>query len=168
MTIRDQHSMARQEANERTEVESRAGSKAARAQWERRLALVTAVVFCVSSAFPAVAGFVTDTESWPAWWGRVDVGLAFLLAVLALNLISTTRERVDNRAEVASYRVYRLLTHGILAILIVFFVFGDRIIWVQCLSGFAWRTWLLLYSLPAWFTAFRAIDHPQVPIPPGE
>jgi len=33
--------------------------------------------------------------------------------------------------------------------------FGDRRVWINCLSGFAWRAWLLLYCLPAWFTALR-------------
>jgi len=110
----------------------------------------------VSSMFPAVAAFVTDTMSWPAWWGGVDVGLAFVLAVLAFVVIGATRGMVDKQAEDSSYRAYRILTHGIFATLLVFFMFGDRIIWEQCLTGFAWRTWLLLYSLPAWFTALRA------------
>ena len=38
---------------------------------------------------------------------------------------------------------------------VVFFLFGDRIIWINCLTGFAWRAWLLLYTLPAWVTALR-------------
>ena len=37
--------------------------------------------------------------------------------------------------------------------LVVFFLAGDRIIWSNCLTGFAWRAWLLMYTLPAWMTA---------------
>ena len=118
--------------------------------------MITAVVFCISSVFPVVAAFVTNTASWPAWWGRVDVGLAFVLAVLAFTVVGATRGLVDKQAEDSSYHAYRILTHGIFAMLLVFFIFGDRIIWTQCLTGFAWRAWLLLYSLPAWFTALRA------------
>jgi hypothetical protein len=106
--------------------------------------------------FPIVAAFVTNTGSWPAWWGRTDVGLAFVLAVLAFTVVGATRGLVDKQAEDSSYRAYRILTHGIFAMLLVFFMFGDRIIWTQCLTGFAWRAWLLLYSLPAWFTAIRS------------
>jgi hypothetical protein len=48
------------------------------------------------------------------------------------------------------------LIHGIFAMLVVFFLFGDRIVWTNCLTGFAWRAWLLLYGLPAWFSVFTA------------
>jgi len=61
----------------------------------------------------------------------------------------------DQTSTDASYRVYRILTHGILVMVVVFFLFGDRIIWINCLTGFAWRAWLLLYTLPAWVTALR-------------
>jgi len=126
------------------------------APWGRPLALATAVVFCISSVFPAVAAFVTDAESWPKWWGVLDVGIAFLLALLAMAVLGLADGRVNKPAEDASYRAYRTLTHGIFAVLVVFFLFGDRIVWSNCLTGFAWRTWLLLYSLPAWFTVLSA------------
>ena len=54
-----------------------------RALWSRSLAVTAAIVFCISTAFPVVAGFVKDTESWPKWWGVLDVGIAFVLAMLA-------------------------------------------------------------------------------------
>jgi hypothetical protein len=116
---------------------------------------VTAIVFCISSVFPAVAAFVRDRGSWPQWWGVLDVGLAFLLGVLALAVLGIAQGKVTKQAEEASYRSYRILTHGILAVLLVFFLAGERIVWSNCLTGFAWRAWLLLYCLPAWFTMFR-------------
>jgi len=118
----------------------------------RPLAVAAAVLFCISSAFPAVAGFVKDTESWPKWWGGLDVGLAFVVALMALAIAARAQGRPTKRAEESSYRAYRVLIHGILAMLVAFFLLGDRIIWIQCLTGFAWRAWLLLYVLPAWFT----------------
>jgi hypothetical protein len=124
-------------------------------RWARPLAVAAAVVFGISSAFPAVAAFVKDTESWPQWWGVLDVGIAFVLAALALAVIGLAQGKVDERAEGASYRAYRVLAHGILVALGAFFLLGDRIVWGNCLTGVAWRTWLLLYSLPAWFAAFR-------------
>ena len=121
----------------------------------RALAIVTAVVFCLSSVFPAVAAFVHDRESWPPWWGVLDVAIAFCLAVLALAVLAAAQGRVTEPAREATYRAYRVLIHGIFAALVAFVLAGDRIVWGNCLTGFAWRAWLLLYCLPAWFTLFR-------------
>ena len=129
---------------------------AARALWSRPLSVVAAVLFFISSVFPAVAGLSKNTAAFPKWWGMLDVGLAFVLAILAIVIMALVGGKVDRQAEDASYRAYRVLIHGILAMLVVFFLFGDRIVWINCLTGFAWRAWLLLYSLPAWFTALRA------------
>jgi hypothetical protein len=124
----------------------------------RPLAIVTAIVFCISSVFPVVAAFVHDRESWPQWWGVVDVGIAFVLAVLAMAVLGIAQGNVTKQAEEASYRAYRILTHGILAGLLVCYLdysTGGRIVWSNCLTGFGWRAWLLLYCLPAWFTTFH-------------
>jgi len=137
-----------------------------RALWGRRLAVATAVVFVISSAFPAVAAFVRDTEAWPRWWGVLDVIIAFVLASLAFVVLGLAQGRVTEQAEGATYRTYRVLTHGILVGPVVFYLLGDRIVWGQCLSGFAWRTWLLLYCLPAWWTAFNGPTGERSSIPP--
>ena len=124
----------------------------------RPLAIVTAIVFGISAVFPAVAAFVHDRESWPGWWGVLDVGLALVLAVLAMAVLGIAQGKVTKQAEEASYRAYRILTHGIFAGLLVCYLdysTGQRIVWSNCLTGFAWRAWLLLYCLPAWFTTFR-------------
>jgi hypothetical protein len=110
----------------------------------------------MSSAFPVVAGLSKNTESFPKWWGPLDVGLAFVLAILVLGIIGLTQGSVDRQAEDASYRTYRVLNHGILALGVVVMLFGDRIIWLNCVTGFMWRTWLLVYCLPWWFTALRS------------
>jgi hypothetical protein len=135
--------------------------------WSRRLAVAAAVLFLVSSAFPVVAGLSHNTASFSKWWGILDGGLTSVLAALAFVMVAVTQGKVNKQAEYATYRTYRILTHGILLMLVVFFLVGDRIIWSNCLTGFAWRTWLLLYTLPAWVTA--AI--PQKPLTsavPGE
>jgi len=128
----------------------------ARTRWGRPLALAAAVLFFISWVFPVAAGLATNTASFPGWWGPADVGLAFVLAILVLVIMALAGGKVDKQAEDTSYRAYRVLIHGILGMLVIFFLFGDRITWIRCLTGFAWRAWLLLYSLPAWFTAFRA------------
>jgi len=126
-----------------------------RTHWARLIAFATAVVFFVSLAFPVVAGLSRNTASFPKWWGRLDVGLAFVLATLTLGVVAVARGRVAKQAVDATYRAYRILNHGIFVMLIVFFLAGDRIVWANCLTGLAWRAWLLLYILPEWFTAIR-------------
>lgn len=112
-------------------------------------------MFLVSSAFPVAAGLSHDTASFPKWWGVLDVALAFVLAVMAIAVSAVAQGRIDQAAADVSYRVYRVLIHGLLAMLILFFMFGDRIVWINCLTGFTWRAWLLLYTLPAWLVAAR-------------
>jgi hypothetical protein len=123
--------------------------------WGRWLAVVAAIVFLISSTFPVIAGVSKNTWAFPKWWGPLDVGLAFVLVILAFAIVALTQGKVDKQTESKTYRAYRVLIHGILVMLVVFFLSGDRIIWINCVTGFAWRTWLLLYGLPAWFTALR-------------
>jgi len=123
--------------------------------WARPLALTAAVVFCISAVFPVGASLAQNTALFPRWWGPLDVVVASVLAVLTLVIVALAEGRVGRDAQDASYRVYRALSHGILVLIVVFFLFGDRIVWINCLPGFAWRTWALIYGLPAWFTALR-------------
>ena len=44
-------------------------------------------------------------------------------------------------------RPHEALLHGIFALVVVFFLAGDGVIWINCLTGFAWRAWLLLNML---------------------
>jgi hypothetical protein len=133
-----------------------------RTLWARRVAITTAILFFISTAFPVVAGLARDTTAFPKWWGRLDVMIAFALAMMVIVMSALVGSSVTKEAEGATYRAYRILTHGILAMLVAFFLFGDRITWINCLTGFAWRAWLLLYSLPAWFTALS--DQQERPV----
>jgi hypothetical protein len=100
--------------------------------WGRSLAIVAAVVFFVSLIFPVAAGLSHDTASFPKLWGRMDLSLAFVLAVLAMVTLGPAQDKVIKQAENMSYRAYRILIHGIFAMLVVFFVFGSRIVWSNC------------------------------------
>ena len=124
--------------------------------WLRPLAIAAAVLFVISSAFPVVAGLSKNTADFPKWRGRFDVGLAFVLAILAFAIMGITEGKVNQQAHDATYRAYRILLHGIFVLLVAFFLAGNGIIGINCLTGFAWRAWLLAYCLPAWFTAFRS------------
>ena len=121
----------------------------------RSLAIATAVVFCISTVFPVIAALSRNTAAWPRIWGVLDGILAFVLVTMAIVLSVRTQGRVTKQADNTVYRAYRVLIHGILVLLVVFFLFGDRIAWNVGLVGLAWRAWLLLYSLPAWYTALN-------------
>jgi len=101
--------MASQQINHLAKTDATRQTGAPQARWSRPLAIATAIVFCISSAFPVVAGFVRDTETWPKWWGVLDVAIAFILALLALAIIGSAQGKVNKQAEDASYRAYRVL-----------------------------------------------------------
>jgi hypothetical protein len=124
-------------------------------QWSRPLCVATAIVFLVSAVFPLGAGLAKDTSSFPHWWGIADVSTAFVLAGMALAVLAIGSSRVSKKDEESTYRAYRLLIHGIFVLMVAFVFLGDRIAWSHCLSGLAWRSWLLLYVLPAWIAAYR-------------
>ena len=125
-------------------------------RWSRPLAVATAVIFCLSTAFPVVAGLSKNTGVFPKWWGMADVVLAFVLAAMVLAMMAAARGKISKQADEATYRAYRVLIHGIFVMLVIFFLAGERITWINCLTGFGWRTWLLLNALPSWFTLVRA------------
>ncbi|PYT63901.1 MAG: hypothetical protein DMG42_35620 [Acidobacteria bacterium] len=106
--------------------------------------------------FPVVAGLSKNTGAFPKWWGIADVVLAFVLAAMVFLVMVAAHGKISRQADDATYRAYRILTHGIFVMLVVFFLAGERITWVNCLTGFGWRAWLLLYALPSLFTAVKA------------
>lgn len=124
----------------------------------RSLAIATAVVFCISTAFPVVAALLRDAAALPRIVGVMDGVLAFALVIMAMALWARTQGRVTADANDATYRAYRLLIHVIMGLLVVFFLFGDRIAWNIGLIGLGWRAWLLMYTLPAWYTALNTAD----------
>ena len=121
----------------------------------RSVSILSATAFLVSTVFPFGAGLSKDTSRLPAWWGTADVTIAFLVALLAMAVLALGQSRITKSVEEKTYRVYRVLIHGIFVLLVIFLFFGSRIVWSQCLSGIAWRSWLLLYSLPAWIALYR-------------
>ena len=121
----------------------------------RSLAIATAIMFCASTLFPVVAALSRDAASLPGIVGVMDGILAFALVFMAMLLYARTEGKVTREAHEAAYRAYRVLMHAILGLLIVFFLFGDRVVWHIALVGLAWRAWLLLYTLPSWYAALK-------------
>ena len=123
---------------------------------DRSLAIATAIMFCVSTAFPVVAALSHDAASFPGAVGVLDGIIAFALVIMAMVLHVRTQGRVAKEDHDAAYRAQRVLSHAILVLLVLFFLAGDRIAWNIGLVGLAWRAWLLLYTLPASYAALRA------------
>lgn len=114
----------------------------------RALVGLAAVLFIVSTTFPIVASV------WPMgrvsiWAGMVDVGLAFVLVLLAMWIEARGRGGVDDRTRRASHRGYRVVMSVPLVLLVTFFLAPHVFRWDVLLPGLAWRAWLLCYSLPA-------------------
>lgn len=126
--------------------------------WRRVFAFTTAILFAVSWIFPIGAGLARDTNNFPRWWGPVDVTLAFVLALACFGIQTLVRGQVDKRAEKTTYRIYRASTHALIAVGVLVIVAGPRIAWVNCATGFLWRSWLGLYILPGWLAAARRND----------
>jgi hypothetical protein len=63
-------------------------------------------------------------DRWPLEKHSVllDVGMAFVLAIVAYALIAITQGKVNKQATGASYRTYRFLTHGLPVMIVVFFL----------------------------------------------
>ena len=123
--------------------------------WGHAFARLTATVFFLSLAFPLAALFIRDTTAWPQWWGILDVTLAFLLVMMAFVVYGLARNNVSADIQETTYRSYRILVHGIFVLILLFFIAGDRITWLNGLPGIAWRAWLLLYILPEWLACMR-------------
>jgi len=104
--------MATEETDQRANPNPTFPTTGPRAPWGPRLAFVAAILFLISWAFPVTAGLSKNTASFPKWWGMLDVGSAFVLAILALAILALAQGKVDRQAEDASYRAYRILTHG--------------------------------------------------------
>jgi hypothetical protein len=119
----------------------------------RAIALTAAILFVLSWAFPVGAGLVRNPTSLPQWWGTVDVALAFVVAVGAIGIQGLGHGNVHKQAERTTYRIYRSSLHALLVVAVLVMLAGDRIKWVNCATGFLWRTWLFLYILPWWIAA---------------
>ena len=111
-------------------------------------------LFVVSVALPIIASLY-PAELLPQWVGIFDVGLALMLVVMGVLIDAATRAKVDNAVVQVGYRIYRNAAVLPLVLLVVFFLAGEAIKWNVLLPGLAWRTWLILYAVPALLVAWR-------------
>ena len=94
----------------------------------------------------------------------LDVAIAFVLAMLAFAVVGLAQGKVNKPAEDASYRAYRVLIHGIFVLMVVFVLFGDRIVWSNCLTGFAWRAWALEMDGPRGLQCWELLQDLAAPL----
>jgi hypothetical protein len=121
----------------------------------RRLVLVTAALFGVSTMFPIVAA-VVQPDPTPGWAGLADVALAVLTCACGFTIATRAGERFDDGVVRSAFRTYRTGATVLLALLCVFLVAGDRIDWHILLPGLAWRAWLLAWVLPGALSLSRS------------
>lgn len=112
------------------------------------------VLFAVSTAFPVVAG-VRNVETPSRWLGITDVVVAALLLVVAIGVANKHRSSLSDNDRLIAFRASQTLFAVIPALLILFFIAGDRLSWQVMVVGLAWRGWLLLYTLPYLISAIK-------------
>ena len=84
------------------------------------------------------------------------MGVAFLLVLAAFGVQTQAYSRLDRKAQDTSYRVYRVVIHGLLLVALMVILAGDQVTWMNCATGFLWRAWLGVYILPWWLVALRS------------
>lgn len=88
----------------------------------------------------------------PAWAGPVDVAAAFAVVILAIVIQQATGNQMDNKALYAGYYVGTTLPA---VSLVAIWYFREQLLLNTLLPGVAWRSFILLYSLPYLLTAWR-------------
>jgi hypothetical protein len=71
-----------------------------------------------------------------------------LLFAASARVVSWRRGKITDADQIRAFGISQIVSGVIPLLLIVFFVFGDRIDWRVLVIGLAWRGWLLLYTLP--------------------
>ena len=120
----------------------------------RSLARATVVLFAVSTAFPVAAALI-NTEAPPRLLGLLDVTVAALLLAAAIAVAGRHRDTATDGDRLVAFRVSQTLFSIVPALLIAFFVAGNRVNWQVLVVGLAWRGWLLLYTLPYMISALN-------------
>lgn len=121
------------------------------------IAWVCVLLFAVSSAFPILASFLyTDVDQPPpSWVGIADVLTGAALFATTAWVVHRRQHAVTNADRIEAFHLSQVVFAIVPALLIVFFVAGDRIRWPVLVIGMAWRGWLLLYALPYLVSATR-------------
>ena len=109
-------------------------------------------LFVVSTAFPVTASLLPATTV-SRTIGLLDVGVALVLVAAGIYVVSAKTPTPEN--DWRAIACYKVIGSVPLVLLVVFFIAGSRVRWEVLLPGLAWRTWLLMYSLPAMLAMAR-------------
>lgn len=113
----------------------------------RTLARVCVGLFAFSTAFPVTAGVLNRGRP-SLWLGLADVAVAAMLFFAAAVLATRVRSSVTDRHRLDALRATQWVIGVIPLLLVAFFLAGPRVDWTVLVIGVAWRSWLLIYSLP--------------------
>jgi hypothetical protein len=119
----------------------------------RRLGQICTGLFAVSSLFPITASLYPPDA--PSWMGLADVACAAVLLIVTIRVAKRVQKHITDDDRLAAFRASQLIVSAIPVLLLLFFVAGNRIKWDVLVIGLAWRTWLLLYTLPSLIAAYR-------------
>ena len=86
------------------------------------------------------------------WQGVVDVVTAFTVALAGIGVTIKAGALVDNEARRLSYGIATVLPA---LLLVSMWLFQDRLRWNVLLPGLAWRSYVLLFSLPPALALWR-------------
>ena len=111
------------------------------------------VVFAISTAFPVLALF-GGPYGLPSYVGILDVGVAGIAIVAGLTLESRAREHVTESDRATAWRWLRAVATLMLGLLALFFI-APRFAWDVLAIGLVWRTWLLVWAMPALVASLR-------------
>jgi hypothetical protein len=117
------------------------------------LAWWAALLFFVSTSFPVGASLIS-VGAWPRWMGVADVITAFTWVFVVFAIETLTREKPSDEIRKKSFAVYRAISILPLALIVIYFLAGDRVDWEVLLIGLGWRSWLAIYAFPNWLEAW--------------
>lgn len=106
--------------------------------------LISVTLLLVASTAPA--------DRLPRWGGPLDAAVAFSLVGTLVLLHRAAADRVVPADMRVSYRVATTLPAVMLVLL---WIFRDRLIWNILLPGLAWRSFVVLSALPLALVVWR-------------
>lgn len=111
------------------------------------LARVSKALFAVSVLFPIVGGLFVASPP-PRWLGVADILIAAALFGSTAVVVARVRRSVTDDDRLRALRVSQMVVGMVPVLIAVYFVVGSRVNWTVLVIGLAWRSWLLLYSVP--------------------
>jgi hypothetical protein len=114
---------------------------------EASLLVISVTLLLIASTAP-----VAFEPGQLTWQGVVDVVTAFAVVLAGIGVTIKAAVLVDDQARRLSYGIATVLPA---LLLVSMWLFQDRLRWNVLLPGLAWRTYVLLFSLPPALALWR-------------